>query len=94
MRMAEKFDVFVSYNSRDRVAACEVEVQLRAAGLAVWLDEWELRPEMPWASLESRAGQATRSRAAHPLHIRVNFRQPANRLSPCQPLTRLSSTTR
>jgi hypothetical protein len=51
--MAEKttekqFDVFLSYNSKDRSAVVDLANKLRAQGLNVWLDVCELRPGHPW----------------------------------------------
>ena len=48
--MAEQtaFDVFLSYNSKDRPAVIRLAERLQAQGLKVWLDKWELRPGYPW----------------------------------------------
>jgi len=47
--MAEKsFDVFLSYNSKDRSAVIALAERLKAYGLKVCLDVWELRPGHPW----------------------------------------------
>jgi TIR domain-containing protein len=43
-----EFDVFLSHNSQDKPVVEEVAVRLRAEGLSVWLDKWELRPGFPW----------------------------------------------
>lgn len=45
MRFAH--DVFLSYASADRDVVRDLAERLRAAGLRVWFDEWELRPEPP-----------------------------------------------
>ena len=42
------FDVFVSYNAEDREAVLSLGTALRARGLRVWLDVWELVPGRPW----------------------------------------------
>ena len=42
------FDVFVSYNSRDRARVMAVAEGLRERGLRVWIDQWELVPGRPW----------------------------------------------
>jgi TIR domain len=46
--MTKSFDVFLSHNSKDRAAVRELAEALRARGLKVWLDEWELIPGRPW----------------------------------------------
>ena len=43
-----EFDVFLSYNSADRDAVKEIANRLKARGILPWLDEWELRPGLPW----------------------------------------------
>src|SRR2546423_842947 len=42
------YDVFISYNSKDRDAARNVAEELKQAGLSVWFDQWELRPGKTW----------------------------------------------
>jgi small GTP-binding protein len=44
MTGAFNYDVFLSHSSRDRDAARELGERLRADGLRVWLDEWEIKP--------------------------------------------------
>jgi formylglycine-generating enzyme required for sulfatase activity len=46
--MASVFDCFLSHNSKDKPAVRELAEALRARGLNVWLDEWELIPGRPW----------------------------------------------
>lgn len=43
-----KYDVFLSYTGRDRLAIRRLAIALREAGLAVWFDEWELKPGASW----------------------------------------------
>ena len=38
------FDVFLSHSSKDKAVVRAVAERLRADGLRVWFDEWELRP--------------------------------------------------
>lgn len=45
------FDVFLCHNSIDKPAVMEIGMQLRELGLLSWLDEWELRPGVPWQRL-------------------------------------------
>ena len=42
------FDVFLSYNSKDKPIVRELATGLKERGLRVWLDEWELTPGQPW----------------------------------------------
>ena len=49
--MKDRFDVFLCHNSEDKSAVKEIGLQLKEEGLRPWLDEWELRPGMPWQRL-------------------------------------------
>src|SRR5437762_2015999 len=44
--MADDFtyDVFLSHSSKDKAVVRAVAERLRADGLRVWFDEWELKP--------------------------------------------------
>jgi len=42
------FDVFLCHNSDDKPAVKAIGEQLKGLGLRPWLDEWELRPGLPW----------------------------------------------
>src|SRR5438552_19102086 len=39
-----KYDIFLSYSSKDKAVVSTVAERLRADGLRVWLDDWEIRP--------------------------------------------------
>ncbi len=39
-----EYDVFLSHSSQDKAAVRDLAERLRADGLRVWLDEWELKP--------------------------------------------------
>ncbi len=43
-----EFDVFLCHNSKDKPAVKEIAELLKSRGLRPWLDEWELRPGLPW----------------------------------------------
>lgn len=45
------FDVFLCHNSEDKDIIRTIGTQLKNAGLRPWLDEWELRPGLPWQPL-------------------------------------------
>ncbi len=45
--MAE-FDVFLSHNSKDKPVVKRLAKALKKLDLRPWLDEWELRPGLPW----------------------------------------------
>lgn len=42
------FDVFLCHNSEDKLEVKEIGEKLKELGLLPWLDEWELRPGLPW----------------------------------------------
>jgi hypothetical protein len=44
----EEYDVFLSYNWRDKDAVRAIAEQLRNRGLRPWMDERQLRPGLPW----------------------------------------------
>jgi len=44
------YDVFLSHSTKDKPAVREVARRLKAAGLRVWLDEWEIKPGDPITS--------------------------------------------
>jgi hypothetical protein len=56
-----RFDVFLSYNSKDRPAVRELKRLLGERKVTAWLDEDELPPGMPWVSHLEEAIQASRS---------------------------------
>ncbi len=43
-----EFDVFLCHNSQDKSAVRQIAERLRERGIRPWLDEWELRPGVPW----------------------------------------------
>jgi len=49
--MAERlYDIFLSYNSKDRPTILAIAHALRQAGLEPWLDQWHLTPGGDWQS--------------------------------------------
>jgi TIR domain len=44
----DDFDVFLCYNKVDRPEVRKIGERLKAEGIKPWLDEWELRPGLPW----------------------------------------------
>jgi EAL domain-containing protein (putative c-di-GMP-specific phosphodiesterase class I) len=40
--MAFDFDVFISHSARDKPRVLPIAERLRAEGLRVWLDDWEI----------------------------------------------------
>ena len=55
----DTFDTFLSHNSRDRPGVLRLARALRARGVKVWLDEWQLVPGRPWQdALETIIGAA------------------------------------
>ena len=49
--MTDQFDVFLCHNSEDKSAVKKIGLQLKEKDLHPWLDEWELRPGIPWQRL-------------------------------------------
>jgi small GTP-binding protein len=43
-----KFDVFLCHSSADKEVVKQIGGELKERGLLPWLDEWELRPGLPW----------------------------------------------
>jgi WD40 repeat protein len=52
------FDVFLCHNGENKAAVKELAEKLKEKGIFPWLDEWELRPGLPWQRLlEQQIGQ-------------------------------------
>jgi hypothetical protein len=45
------FDVFLCHNGEDKPAVKKLGKRLKERGILPWLDEWELRPGLPWQRL-------------------------------------------
>ena len=45
------FDVFLCHNSEDKPVVKKLGELLKEQGILPWLDEWELRPGLPWQRL-------------------------------------------
>ena len=55
---ASAFDVFLCHNSHDKPAVRQLAQKLKDDGVLPWLDEWELRPGLPWQrALEEQIGK-------------------------------------
>lgn len=63
MSNIQSFHVFLSYNSKNKPAVIELARRLKARGLKVWLDEWELLPGRPWQEALERIIETTRAAA-------------------------------
>lgn len=50
-RASGAFDVFLCHNVADKPAVAQIGRQLMQHGVLPWLDEWELRPGLPWQRL-------------------------------------------
>lgn len=59
----ERFDVFLSYNSKDQPTVLQLAEALKQRGLRVWLDEWELVPGRPFQEALAAIIQTTLSAA-------------------------------
>lgn len=54
----DAFDVFLCHNSADKPVVKHIGQQLIAQGIRPWLDEWEMRPGLPWQeALEQQIGK-------------------------------------
>jgi hypothetical protein len=42
------YDVFLCHNSEDKPQVKRIALRLRRRSILPWLDEWELRPGLPW----------------------------------------------
>ena len=52
------FDVFLCHNGQDKASVKQIGEKLKEHGILPWLDEWELRPGLPWQRiLEERIGK-------------------------------------
>jgi len=56
-----KYDVFISYSSRDRAIAEKLVKRLREAGLSLFFDRWCLPGGKPWGPLLERSIQESGS---------------------------------
>ena len=59
--MSQKYNVFISYSSRDRAMAEELAVRLREAGLSLFFDRWCLPGGKPWGPLLEQSIQESGS---------------------------------
>jgi len=56
-KIEHTFDVFLCHNSMDKPAVKLIAEELQKSGIRPWLDEWELRPGLPWQEMvESQIG--------------------------------------
>ncbi len=58
-----EYDVFLSYNSRDRTAVVRVGEMLQRVGIRPWLDVWDLVPGQPWQTQLEQAINKVKSAA-------------------------------
>lgn len=61
--MNRSFDVFLSHNSKDKLAVQQLAQALQGRGLKVWLDEEQLVPGRPWQEAVEEIIQTTRTAA-------------------------------
>ena len=47
----QAFDVFLCHNKDDKALVRQIGEQLKTRGILPWLDEWELRPGLPWQEI-------------------------------------------
>jgi len=51
LKQVETFDVFLCHNDKDKPEAKRIGELLKERGIVPWLDEWQLRPGLPWQRL-------------------------------------------
>lgn len=55
---SDDFDVFLCHNGEDKPEVKRIAEKLKDRGILPWLDEWQLRPGVPWQrSLEKQIGK-------------------------------------
>ena len=93
---ADNFDVFLSYNSKDREAVEKIAIQLKEHGILPWFDKWELVPGRSWQ--QALAKQILKTKAAavfvgvsgmgpwHEMEMEALLRQFARRNCPVIPV--------
>jgi energy-coupling factor transporter ATP-binding protein EcfA2 len=59
--MSQKYEVFISYSSRDRAMAEKLAIRLREAGLSLFFDRWCLPGGKPWGPLLEQSIQESAS---------------------------------
>lgn len=57
------FDVFLCHNGKNKAAIKKIGEQLKERGILPWLDEWELRPGLPWQRLLEKQIEQIKSSA-------------------------------
>lgn len=62
-RQDDDFDVFLCHNHIDKPGVKIIGQRLKAAGIKPWLDEWELRPGLPWQRALEKQIQQIKSAA-------------------------------
>lgn len=55
------FDVFLCHNHKDKPTVKKIGLKLKEKGLLPWLDEWELRPGLPWQKILEEQLQKVKS---------------------------------
>ncbi len=93
---ANNFDVFLSYNSKDRQAVEKIAVQLKEHGILPWFDKWELIPGRSWQQALAKQIQKTKAAAVfvgisgmgpwHQIEMEALLRQFARRNCPVIPV--------
>jgi hypothetical protein len=62
-RKIEEFDVFLCHNTTDKIHVKRIGKRLKKYGILPWLDEWELRPGIPWQRTLERQINSIRAAA-------------------------------
>ena len=59
METSPTYDVFLSYSRSDAVEVQGLAQLLRASGLRIWFDQWELVPGQVWADAVADAARSS-----------------------------------
>lgn len=58
-----EFDVFLCYNTADRLSVKEIGERLKTKGILPWLDQWNLRPGLPFQKALEKQIKSVKSAA-------------------------------
>jgi tetratricopeptide (TPR) repeat protein len=94
--LTKVFDVFLCHNTKDKSNVKKIGEQLKECGILPWLDEWELRPGLPWQGILEQQFEQIKSAAVfigkdgigpwHQMELDAFLREFVNRGCPVIPV--------